>query len=95
MPVSIDEVRHIAKLAHLSFSESEEKRMADEMSKILDYMETLREVDVDGIPPMSHVLESANVYREDRAEQRISHEEALKNAPDHDGTYFRVPKVIE
>lgn len=95
MSVTIEEVRHIAKLARLSFSEAEEQRMASELSAILDYMETLNELDTGAVPPMSHVLEAANVYREDEPKQRISHDEALENAPDHDGTYFRVPKVIE
>ena len=44
---------------------------------------------------MSHVLDLSNVFREDVSQSRISHDEALKNAPDTDGTYFRVPKVIE
>jgi aspartyl-tRNA(Asn)/glutamyl-tRNA(Gln) amidotransferase subunit C len=95
MSVSIEEVRHIAKLARLSFSEDEEKQMASELSAILDYVATLDELDTDAIPPMSHVLEAANVYRDDKPLERISHDEALQNAPDHDGTYFRVPKVIE
>jgi aspartyl-tRNA(Asn)/glutamyl-tRNA(Gln) amidotransferase subunit C len=95
MSVSIDEVRHIARLARLSFNENEERKLAEEMSKILSYMETLNELDTDAIPPMAHVLDASNVYRVDEAKARISHEEALSNAPDHDGEFFRVPKVIE
>lgn len=69
--------------------------MAQEMGRILTYMEQLNALDTDDVPPMSHVLELRNVFREDRVEQRLSHEEALRGAPDSDGTYFRVPKVIE
>jgi aspartyl-tRNA(Asn)/glutamyl-tRNA(Gln) amidotransferase subunit C len=95
MSVSPDEVRHIARLARLSFDEDEERKLADEMNKILSYMETLNELDTDAIPPMSHVLDASNVYRADEAQERITHDQALSNAPDHDGDFFRVPKVIE
>lgn len=95
MAISVEDVRYIAELARLRFSEDEEERLAHEMSVILDYMEKLGELDTTGVPPMAHVLDLENVFREDRAEARISREEALQNAPDADGTYFRVPKVIE
>ncbi|MFW5972498.1 MAG: Asp-tRNA(Asn)/Glu-tRNA(Gln) amidotransferase subunit GatC [Bacteroidota bacterium] len=95
MSVTIDEVRRIARLARLSFSPDEEKRMAKELSAILDYMETLNELDTSDVPPMSHVLDLSNVTRPDVARTRISREEALKNAPEADDRFFRVPKVIE
>ena len=95
MSVSIDEVRYIAALARLSFSEEEEVRMAEQLSKVLDYVEKLNELDTSGVPPMSHVLDLHSVFREDVVEQRITRDEALENAPDADGTFFRVPKVIE
>lgn len=69
--------------------------MAEEMGRILDYVDKLNELDTTGVPPMSHVLDIHNVFREDEAETRISREDALKNAPDADSTYFRVPKVID
>jgi len=95
MSVTIDEVRYIAGLARLRFSEEEEKTMAEQMNQILDYMEQLNELDTTDVPPMSHVLDLTNVSRDDRVEQRITREEGLSNAPDVDSAYFRVPKVIE
>lgn len=95
MSVSTDEVRHIARLARLQFSDAEEEQLAQEMSRILDHMDTLNELDTTGVPPMSHVLDLHNVYRADEVEERIDREDALQNAPDTDGKYFRVPKVIE
>jgi aspartyl-tRNA(Asn)/glutamyl-tRNA(Gln) amidotransferase subunit C len=95
MSVTIDEVRYIARLARLRFTEEEEGLMAEQMSKILDYMDQLNELDTEGVPPMSHVLDLTNVFREDVATRRISREEALRNAPDADEAYFRAPKVIE
>ena len=95
MSVSVDEVQRIASLARLRFSEDEEKELAGQMSRILDHMEKLNELDTSGVPAMTHVLDMENVLREDEVASRISQEEALKNAPDADGTYFRVPKVID
>jgi aspartyl-tRNA(Asn)/glutamyl-tRNA(Gln) amidotransferase subunit C len=95
MSISIEEVRYIAALARLRFSEEEEERMAQQMSSILDYMAKLNELDTEDVPPMSHVLDLNNVFREDVVEERITREEALRNAPESDSDYFRVPKVIE
>ncbi len=95
MAVSIDEVRHIARLARLEFDAEEERRLALEMSAILKYMDVLNELDTSDVEPMTHVLDLSNVTRPDVARQRITREQALKNAPDTDGEFFRVPKVIE
>jgi aspartyl-tRNA(Asn)/glutamyl-tRNA(Gln) amidotransferase subunit C len=95
MSISRDEVRRIASLARLRFSDDEEARMADEMSAILDYVDTLDEVDTAGVPPMSHPFDVENVTRPDDVEQRIDQEQALEPAPDRSDGYFRVPKVVE
>lgn len=95
MAISREDVRHIAKLARLRFSDDGEAKMADEMGQILDYVDKLNELDTTGVPPMSHVLDVHNVFREDEVEQRIDHEDALRDAPDADSDYFRVPKVID
>ena len=94
MSISISDVRYIAALARLSFSSEEEFELTDQMNTVLEYMDKLNELDTSAVPPMSHVLSVQNVYRLDHAEQRISHDEAMKNAPDADSDYFRVPKVI-
>ena len=95
MAISQDDVRYIARLARLRFTPKEEARLAEEMSRILDYVDQLDELDTSGVPPMTHVLDLHNVAREDAVQQRISQDEALHNALDTDGDYFRVPKVIE
>ena len=95
MSVTPEEVRHIAKLARLRLSGDEQEVMAEQLSSILDYIEQLNELDVTGVEPMSHVLDLVNATRDDVVEQRVSHEEALKNAPSADSDYFRVPRVIE
>lgn len=95
MSVSVEEVKYIASLARLRVGEEEEERLAKQMSEILDYVEKLNELDTTAVPAMSHVLDLYNVSRGDAVEQRITREEALKNAPDADSQYFRAPKVID
>lgn len=95
MSVSKEDVHYIADLARLRFSEEEEEEMAQQLSRVLGYMEKLNELDTEDVQPMSHVLDITNAFREDKVEQRITREEALKNAPDADQAYFRVPKVID
>jgi aspartyl-tRNA(Asn)/glutamyl-tRNA(Gln) amidotransferase subunit C len=95
MSVSVEEVRHIARLARLRLSDEEETAMASQLSQILDYIEQLNELDTSDVEPMSHVLDLVNATREDVVEQRISHEEALQNAPAADSDYFRVPRFVE
>lgn len=94
MSVTLDEVRYLARLARLRFTEAEEARLAVQMNEILGLMEKLNELDTTDVPPMSHVLDLANVFREDAAAARITRDEALRNAPDADDAFFRVPKVI-
>ena len=94
MTVSREEVRRIAKLARLRFTDEEESALAKDMARILDYMATLNEVDTTDVEPMTHVQDLAGVVREDRVVRRMRQREALAGAPDTDGTYFRVPKVI-
>lgn len=94
MSISKEKVRQIASLARLQFSEAEEEMLARDMSRILDYVGTLNQVDTSDVAPLTHVFNLAHVVREDSVQERVTHEDALKNAPDTDGEYFRVPKVI-
>ncbi|MFB6249686.1 MAG: Asp-tRNA(Asn)/Glu-tRNA(Gln) amidotransferase subunit GatC [Salinibacter sp.] len=95
MALSREDVRHVAELARLDFSDDEEARMAEEMSQILEYVEKLDELDTSGVPPMSHVLDVTNVYREDDIESRIDREQALEPAPASEQGYFLVPRVVD
>ena len=95
MSVTVEEVRHIARLARLRLTPDEEQLMSKQLSSILDYIEQLNELDVSDVPPMTHVLALVNAVRPDEVTQRITHEDALKNAPSADSDYFRVPRVIE
>lgn len=95
MSITVEDVRYIAELARLAFSTDEEERLVRELNDVLGYVEKLNELDTSAVPPMSHVLDLYNVFRDDRVEERISREEALSRGPDTDEAFFRVPKVIE
>jgi len=95
MKVTPDEVDYIAELARLDFSAEEKSALASEMSHILDYVEKLNELDTSNVEPMTHVMDLYNVGRDDVVQERITREQGLSNAPDSDGEYFRVPKVID
>jgi aspartyl-tRNA(Asn)/glutamyl-tRNA(Gln) amidotransferase subunit C len=94
MSVTIEEVRYVAELARLSFSPEEEKRMVSDLSHIIQYMNQLEELNTENVPPMEHVQDRVDVFRPDVSKTRISRDEALSNAPDTDGEYFRVPRIL-
>ncbi len=95
MSVSEKDVKYIANLARLQLTDEEAVSFAEDMSKILDYMEMLNELDTSEVEPLEHVIELDSRFRKDEAKPPLSHTDALKNAPDADSDYFRVPKVIE
>lgn len=95
MPVSIKDVEKIAELARLKFDDAELEGLTTEMNTILRYMEKLNELNTDNVEPLSHPNESTNVFREDQLKESVTTEDALKNAPDKDDKFFKVPKVIQ
>ena len=86
-----DQVLHVARLARLRLSDEEVERMSGELSAILDHVETIGELDLDGVPPTSHVLELENVLREDTPRPSLPRGDALDQAPDPARDGFRVP----
>ncbi len=89
------DVRYTAQLARLELSPAEAERFQAQLSHVLNYVEKLKEVDVEGIPPAAHASELSNVFREDQPRDWFSNEEALFNAPRQANHLFIVPKVIE
>ncbi len=94
MSITIKDVEHIARLAKLDFSEAEKKRFQKDLSKILEYIEKLNELDTTHVEPLSHTQEIVNVMRKDEVKESLPVEEALRNAPSRQGNFFKVPKVI-
>lgn len=95
MSVTKEEVNYVANLARLQLTEEETESLAEDMNSILDYMSTLEEVDTSNVEPLEHVIDLEFRFRNDKADEPLSHDDALKNAPDADTDYFRVPRVIE
>ncbi|MBA2428872.1 MAG: Asp-tRNA(Asn)/Glu-tRNA(Gln) amidotransferase subunit GatC [Thermoleophilaceae bacterium] len=86
-----DEVLHVARLARLSLSDEEVARMSGELSHVLEHVERIGELDLEGVAPTSHVVALENVLREDEPRPSIDRDRALAPAPDHSAGGFRVP----
>jgi len=86
-----DQVLHVARLARLDLSEDALERMAGELSKILDHVERISELELDGVEPTSHVVALENVLRPDEPRPSWPRERVLEPAPDADEGAFRVP----
>jgi aspartyl-tRNA(Asn)/glutamyl-tRNA(Gln) amidotransferase subunit C len=95
MKIDHNALHKIAHLARLQVKPEEEAALLASMENVLTWMEQLNEVDTNGVEPLTHITEAVNNWREDVAANLLSSEEGLKNAPSHDGIYFKVPKVIE
>ena len=92
--ISLDQVRHVAKLARLALREDQLAKYAPQLGAILQYIEQINKIDKSGVEPMAHALPLHNVLREDVVEPSLPLEEVLKNAPQTDGRFFKVPKII-
>ena len=86
-----EQVLHVARLARLRLSDEEIETMTGELSKVLDHIEKISELDLDGVEPTSHVVELENVLRDDVPRPSLPRETVLEQAPDSDGSGFRVP----
>jgi aspartyl-tRNA(Asn)/glutamyl-tRNA(Gln) amidotransferase subunit C len=88
-----DQVLHVARLARLRLDDAEVERMAGELSSILDHIEKIGELDLDGVEPTSHVIQVENVLRSDEPRPSLPRETALEQAPDPAEGGFRVPSA--
>jgi aspartyl-tRNA(Asn)/glutamyl-tRNA(Gln) amidotransferase subunit C len=99
MKISEKDVSHVADLAHLELTQEERVRFLRDLNSILEYVDCLNELDTSHVQPMADRHGAvADTSREDIHEglrKSLPHDVALANAPDADGTFFRVPKVIE
>jgi len=87
-------VDRIAQLSKLEFNTEDKKAILNDMNQMLDFIETLQEVNTDNDEPLIHMTEAVNVLRADDAKTTILQDEALANAPSKDSTYFKIPKVL-
>ncbi len=91
-----DMVLHVAHLSRLELNDAELKGYSGELASILSYISKLNEVDTKNVVPTSHALPTLkNVFRKDILKPSLEKEDVLKNAPEPDGDFFRVPQIIE
>lgn len=92
--ITLADARHVATLARLALDDAHLQRLTSQLGSILEYVNQIGRVDVAGIEPMAHALPLHNVFREDVIEPSMPLEKVLMNAPDTDGPFFKVPKVL-
>ena len=98
MGLTEKDARYVAELAHLQLTEDEVKRFLPQLDSILEYMQKLNALDTTHVEPMAQVTYPAAAnpsLRSDRAQTGLAHDEALRNAPEPGGEFFKVPRVIE
>lgn len=95
MEVNDEMIVKLAELAKLEFSDAEKEEIRSDLQRMIAFVDKLKELDTSCVEPLTHMGDSENVFREDVLKPSITREEGLKNAPDTDGIYFRVPKVIK
>jgi aspartyl-tRNA(Asn)/glutamyl-tRNA(Gln) amidotransferase subunit C len=93
--ITIDQVRHVARLARLELSEAEEQSLQSDLSAILGYVDKLNQLNTDEVEPTAQVGESGTPMRDDEITNRPAPEEMLANAPARSRNFFKVPKIIE
>ncbi len=85
------QVLHVAKLARLELSDEEVEKMAAELSGILEHVDRISALDLEGVEPTSHPLDLVNVWAEDEPRESLAPEDVFAGAPERDGDFFRVP----
>jgi aspartyl-tRNA(Asn)/glutamyl-tRNA(Gln) amidotransferase subunit C len=91
MAISRDEVLHVAKLARLALDEDELERLTEELTKILDAVGVVSELDLADVTPTSHPLDLVNVWAEDEPHESLALDDVFTNAPSEEAKQFRVP----
>jgi aspartyl-tRNA(Asn)/glutamyl-tRNA(Gln) amidotransferase subunit C len=95
MPLTHDEVRHIARLARVGLTSDEVERFREQLSTILDHFQGLNAFDTEGVPPTTQSFDLTNVERDDTARPSAPLDEVLANAPRSEGGYIRVRAVLD
>jgi aspartyl-tRNA(Asn)/glutamyl-tRNA(Gln) amidotransferase subunit C len=91
MPISRDDVLHVASLAELDLTDDELERFEQQLNAILEAVGKVSELDLEDVPPTSHPLSVVNVFRADEPRPSLALEDVFANAPARDGDFFRVP----
>ena len=95
--ITVDDklIAHLSRLAKLKFDKESSEKMKSDLKTILGFVDRLSEVDTEGIEPLVYMSEEVNVLRSDEIAYEVSQENALKNAPQKDSDYFKVPIILK
>jgi aspartyl-tRNA(Asn)/glutamyl-tRNA(Gln) amidotransferase subunit C len=93
--ISKTEVEKVAKLARLQLSEAELDEFTEQLGSVIEYVEKMNKLDTDQVEPLAHCLPVSNVFREDVVKESLGPEKTLANAPDNDGEFFKVPRILD
>jgi len=91
--ITIKDVEHVAKLARLELTDEEKELYTKQLGDVLQYVNQMNEVDTSNIEPMTQVVDFVNVMREDKVVYEQTKEELMKNAPEQEDGFFKVPKI--
>ncbi len=91
--ITIKDVEHVAKLARLELTDEEKELYTKQLGDVLQYVNQMNEVDTSKIEPMTQVVDFVNVMREDKVVYEQTKEELMKNAPEQENGFFKVPKI--
>ena len=89
------QVKKVAKLSRLNLTDNEIEEFTDQLSAILEYVEKMNELDTTDVKPLAHCLPINNVFRSDEPKESLGTEKTLANAPQRDGEFFKVPKILD
>ena len=92
--ITEDDVRHVARLSRLALSDDEVKRFARQLGDVMQHIQKLEAIDIEGVEPMVHAHEQVNVLRDDVEQHGLAVDLVLRNAPDRDELFFKVPKIL-
>ena len=94
MKIDMKQVEYVANLARIALSDEEKRKFAEQLGEIIEYVEKLNELDTENIEPMAHATGLVNVFREDEPKSSLPADKAVENAPEREGNFFRVPRVV-
>ncbi len=92
--ITLEEVKHVAHLARLEFSQKELESFKDQLDAILEFVAKLEDLDTEGVEPTNHAIEIFNCFREDKVKESLEIKDVMKNAPQGEEGSFVVPRII-
>ena len=95
MKINKEVITKLSSLSKLKFNEQETELISEDLSKMVNFINQLKEIDTDNVEPLIHINEEINNWREDNLGEVLDQEKALSNSPIKDSTYFKLPKVLD